>query len=252
MDAATKIYQDIIAAGEAGLQKMIDNQQVEHQLLDFKEVTGQTAPISDPDKKNLSKSLGGFANTDGGVIVWGVACAPVDGIDAASELKPIAKIDQFKTELDTLTPQYMQPYVTGVEHHKIESVTKGSGYIVTIVPSWDGTPVRSVFKGGADFMIRAGNQFVQMPYSILADKFGKRPQPKLKVYGTSKRNMNDQMATVQLSVVNYGRGIARNISVVLGSKFPFNRSHGWQYAQGFGDATNPFDLQGVCLESRPT
>lgn len=216
MDAATKIYQDIIAAGEQGLQQMVDERYPEHQHLDFKEAAKQKPPLESDDKRNLSKCLGGFSNTDGGVIIWGVQCRKVNDIDAASALKPISQIEQFRSELDNVTPTLLEPYPSGIVHTVIKSATPDAGYVVSLAPTWDGYPVRSVMKDkGADYFMRSGGGFERMPYSFLADRFGRRPQPKLKVTASVIHKAGSEVIRYLFAVSNVGRGIAIRVAVVM-------------------------------------
>jgi predicted HTH transcriptional regulator len=56
------------------------------------------------DKRNLAKCLSGFANSSGGIIVWGVdARKNAQGIDCASAASEIASIRQFLSRLNELT-----------------------------------------------------------------------------------------------------------------------------------------------------
>jgi hypothetical protein len=57
--------------------------------LDFKQKADKNRPsLDDDDKANLAKSISGFANTDGGLIIWGVKAkaAAKDDPDVATEL----------------------------------------------------------------------------------------------------------------------------------------------------------------------
>jgi hypothetical protein len=51
------------------------------------------------DKRNLGKSLSGFSNAIGGVVVWGVATSPKPDEEAvAARLVPIREIDALSRE----------------------------------------------------------------------------------------------------------------------------------------------------------
>jgi predicted HTH transcriptional regulator len=54
------------------LQTFIDNEP-ESLYVDFKEVANPTNPMKqNDDKENFAKALSGFANSNGGVLIWGV------------------------------------------------------------------------------------------------------------------------------------------------------------------------------------
>ncbi|MBK7841944.1 MAG: ATP-binding protein [Candidatus Obscuribacter sp.] len=181
MDAATKIYEGILADGEPGLQRMKLNREPESNLLDFKRAKDQSAPLRQDDRTHLAKSIGGFANSDGGVLVWGVDARVQNGIDGVCELYPIKKLKAFKSELENLTPKYVYPVPDGIIHTPIyPDENKDEGYILTLVPAYDGLPVRSTIKDqGSDFFVRAGDQFTAMSHSHLADPLVEDPNRNL-------------------------------------------------------------------------
>lgn len=250
MDNATKIYSTLMNGKEAALQRLIDESRIEDQYLDFKQVTKKPPPLQDEDKRNLAKTVGSFANADSGVIVWGVDCRKnADGLDVAIKRTPIERIDQFKTALDEVTPQLVQPY-PNVTHSIIYSAEPGFGYVVTLVPLWEGLPVRSILAGkGSDFYLRTGNQISQMPPSLLAERFGRRPLPKLRVTGAMIKDQTGQ-AWLKLAVHNYGRGLAKSIAVLFSAQvnLPYSERT-WSIASGYEQTDELFQQQGICFES---
>lgn len=250
MDNATKIYSTLMAGEEAALQRLVDESRTEDQYLDFKQVTKKPPPLQDEDKRNLAKTVGSFANADSGVIVWGVDCRKnADGLDVAIKLTPIERIEQFKTALDEVTPQLVQPYPS-VTHSIIYSDEPGLGYVVTLVPSWDGLPVRSIMAGrGSDFYLRAGNQVSQMPPGLLAERFGRRPLPKLRLIGAIEKDKNN-MLWIKFVVHNEGRGIARSIAVILPPETDLPMpDQGWALASGYENNKELLVSRGLCFEA---
>jgi hypothetical protein len=248
MDTATQIYNQILKNGEEGLDAMILEQRQESQYLDFKTASKQAAPLEHEDRKNFAKTAGSFANSDGGVIVWGVKTAPNAGFDTASKLEPIAKVEIFKTELENQLSQMLQP-CPKIEHSIIQSPScPDAGYVITCVPYYDGLPIRSITRGGSDFHIRVGDRSMPMPTGILADRFGRRPLPKLRVVGIFQ--LENDNRDFRLSVVNTGRGIAKLIAVTI-PNVPNWPSPGisWSHASGVGKADQPFVHQGTCYEA---
>jgi len=81
----------------------VATRQEEHLSLDFKTVAGSELKSTD-DKKNLASALSGFANSAGGIIVWGVATTKnTTGQDVANELKPISDVAAFVNRLEEAT-----------------------------------------------------------------------------------------------------------------------------------------------------
>ncbi|MGE4158833.1 MAG: helix-turn-helix domain-containing protein [Planctomycetota bacterium] len=88
--------------------------------LDFKTVN--KAEMTKEDRKTLAVSISGFANSSGGLIVWGIDARKVDDVDCAQEKRPIQNIQQFISRLNDLTGSASHPDVTGVQHaHVLES-----------------------------------------------------------------------------------------------------------------------------------
>jgi hypothetical protein len=78
--------------------------------------------ITDHDiKKTWSEALAGFANTQGGVLVWGVDARKdsVTGVDAACGLSPVTNPSAFKSRLNELHAQATEPPVLGVRSRRI-------------------------------------------------------------------------------------------------------------------------------------
>jgi predicted HTH transcriptional regulator len=82
-----------------GIQEFLQTQQEEHIYLEFK--TARTTDLSyADDRKNFAKALSGFANSSGGLLVWGIAAAKnADQIDCATGAAEIAQIRLFVTAL---------------------------------------------------------------------------------------------------------------------------------------------------------
>ncbi len=128
--------------------------------LDFK-VLQQDGRFSRDDRKNVAKALSGFANSDGGLVVWGVDCRPdADGVDAANGARPISNPDRALSELQTLTSQAVNPVADGIQHKVIRG-TDGSGFLVTLVPRSESTPHMAKL-GEHRYYKRAGDSFVRM------------------------------------------------------------------------------------------
>lgn len=58
---------------------LYENQQGEGLFLDYKAITTTTESkaLSSSDRANLRKALSGFANAEGGVIIWGMTTTKV-------------------------------------------------------------------------------------------------------------------------------------------------------------------------------
>lgn len=197
---------------------MLAEQEQESQFLDFKSARRETAPMEEDDRKTLGEALSGFANTEGGVIVWGVDCrqgADRDDPDVVQGLKPIGNLRRWLSDLQSYEHRVASPAMAGVRHAVIEDPTQGDdvGYAVTYVPKAEGQPVMAIakMKEQYSYFVRSGSSFVKMPHSMVADRFGRRPHPDLKVSlisCSSKEENGTNILEFILGIKNVGRGLA--------------------------------------------
>lgn len=73
---------------EAQLQKILDSRAQEGAYLDFKR--GEALGKSGSLRKELVKDCTGFANADGGLLLYGIAEEKLDGVNVAASLHPVA------------------------------------------------------------------------------------------------------------------------------------------------------------------
>jgi predicted HTH transcriptional regulator len=69
----------------------------------------RTPQLEDDDRKNLAKALSGFANSSGGVLLWGVKGNPVP------TLMPITQIQIFMENLLQLGGLATEPSILGID-----------------------------------------------------------------------------------------------------------------------------------------
>src|SRR5437773_2488797 len=122
MDGASTLLQQFRDEGVNLIERTVSEQWPETLLLDFKTAANNAGPMAQDDKKNLAKALSGFANSEGGVIVWGVLAErqQADEPDVAKELKPIRKLKTFLSDLWSYSPQLVSPTVINAIHEPIE------------------------------------------------------------------------------------------------------------------------------------
>lgn len=204
----------------ADLNDFVARQQEEDLHLDFKLVKDASLTSKD-DKRNLACALSGFANSSGGLIVWGVdARKNADGIDCAVALQPIPKIALFIGRLNALTGDAVDPTVAEVRHRAIETAG-GHGFGITLVPESDTGPHMAKL-GENRYYKRIGDGFYRMEHYDIADMFGRRRKPKLTVfYRVLGKNFEPK---IHLGLRNDGRATARAPFFAFESDGPFERS----------------------------
>jgi hypothetical protein len=186
------------------IEGYVEERRHEDPHLDFKSVGDPT--IGSSERKNLATALSGFANADGGIVVWGVEARK----GVAEGTKPIDSVSDFVARLQEFTGVAVNPVVDGVVHKPLETAER-KGYAVTLVPPSDGGP--HMAKMGEDrYYKRSGDSFRRMEHFDVADMFGRRAKPKLEFVARptlGPRSGNDIVFYLVISVRNAGRAAAR-------------------------------------------
>lgn len=198
------------------IQAFVAERRAEDVQLDFKTVNSPA--MNGDDKKNFAKALSGFANSSGGLVVWGIDARKTrrngQEIDCASRLCPITDIAVFCSKLNDFEGQFVCPIVDGVRH-KMISTTGTQGYAVTLIPESFAAP--HMAKGGEGrYYKRSGDSFYPMEHFDIEDMFGRRKKPDLNLIGEilpgatlRKLGIVSYECDILVSIQNTGRGIAR-------------------------------------------
>jgi len=164
------------------VDRFISEGQEENVSLEFKTVNHPASnDISrNDDKKNISKVLSGFSNSNGGIVIWGVKAKENDSNqDVAKEKKPIRELTKFLNMLNRLEAQAVTPIITGVRHEKIE-ISNDCGYVKTYIPLSKNAPHMANFADKRYFK-RSGDSFYQCEHFDIVDMFSRTKQPKIKL-----------------------------------------------------------------------
>ncbi|MBI3923591.1 MAG: ATP-binding protein [Armatimonadetes bacterium] len=167
------------------IEKTVERKAEEGLYLDFKQKSVNREPaLNDNDKANLAKAISGFANSDGGLVIWGVKAKTEtkDDPDVAVELVPVSNLKTFQTWLNAISGELVVPPVAGVENRIVPSAPGvDTGYVVTIVPKRRDTLVQANAKTCKGFYIRSGSGFHQLPEPLIAEFYRKKPSPLLRL-----------------------------------------------------------------------
>ena len=78
---------------ETDLDRLISDKTQEGLYLEFKQKADRSKPeLEDKDRWQFSRAIGGFANSDGGIIIWGME---TNKQEQAAKLKPISGVLTF-------------------------------------------------------------------------------------------------------------------------------------------------------------
>ncbi len=176
MTRAEDLFGRIEAHGMDAINAMLRDAKSEEAFLDFKQSgdAGKGVRLCDSDAKNLSKALSGFANADGGVIVWGISAPSGPTGDVASGLQPLVDCKAFVARIDDKVSWGTTPPVMGVRSIAIPDETGKSGFVATLVPASAIGPHQSTVV--ERYLVRSGSSFHPVTHTVLAGMFGRRPQ----------------------------------------------------------------------------
>jgi hypothetical protein len=218
------------------IDRFVTELQEEDLHLEFK--TATAPEINREDRKNLASAISGFANADGGLIVWGISdrIDPNDGTRRALAKAPISALSVFATKLNEFTSKATNPSVDGVDHRKVP-ISEDSGYLVTMVPASDSGP--HMAKLGEDrYYRRSGSSFLRMEHFEIAEMFGRRPRAKLGLFtrlDPAGLRGNDRYFRCVLGIENTGRGVARFPLLRVKTEPPLYRVDGFGGLDGNGN-----------------
>jgi len=241
MGRAEDIFERISREGEYAIDEFILTRKSEELFLDFKRSAdnGGGSRLHLDDRSNLGRAVSGFANSEGGVIVWGVDCRrDASGADVARCKHPLVDIAAFVSWLEGSVSGCTMPACSGVRSIPVPTSGIGSsGFAATYVPKSARAPHQDLLKGG-HYYIRAGSDFSPAPYGVLAGLFGKRPEPFIfhQLYIEPVHVSSEESAvhaTIGFILVSDGPGIARDLFVTIdifhpGGKSSISLEHGDQ------------------------
>lgn len=208
MKTAYKFFERLVADGEKETDRLIAILESESLFMDYKRKSDPAkVELSKDDKRNLDKALSGFANSEGGVLIWGIE--KDNGAIGAYDL--IKQPELFVEHLNTLASDRVSPGVDGVRHEVVFSGTDG-GVVVTYVPKSENTPHRSIGKAG-QYYKRHGDRFQYMEHFEIEDMFGRRARPKLSLDISLRKVVNskpDPTYGLVVHIHNDGKAISQH------------------------------------------
>ena len=164
------------------------------------------------DKKNISKTFAGFANSNGGIVIWGIkAKENSDKQDIATDKKPIKELTKFLNTLNRLEGQAVTPVITGIEHTKVE-VSDDYGFIVTYVPESEFAPHMANYSG-KHYYKRSGDSFYTCEHYDIKDMFQRKHSANLALNVKNKEikqiHGDNVRVDLTLALSNTGRNYAK-------------------------------------------
>jgi hypothetical protein len=217
MSRASDLFQRLEAGGLAALDELLAEHEPESLFVDFKRADsdGAGSRLADSDNKNLSKGISGFANAEGGLLIWGVDCRrdPVTGNEVAAK-HALVDAAGFRTKLESAVSRETIPPHPGVRMlHIQEASADPGGYVIVHIPKSEIGPLRSTKSH--HYHVRTGSDFSIVSHDVLAGMFGRAPQPKVfPNYLSHPARLSERRDSVVLA---FGV-VACNIGAVLAAK----------------------------------
>jgi hypothetical protein len=219
MSNAKNIYDQIIDEGYI-LTHMV-GQPLEDTWLDCKQKRNPNrGKMDDDDKNNFAKSLSGFGNTDGGVLIFGVDARKVNNIDVVQSIIPIKELLLFESELRDLESKIVQRALSGLEYKKIyTNQANDTGIIIIYIPEGNNPPYRSMRD--KEFYIRAGGNFVSSDVSFIENLMSKKFKPDIEAQITIDilnkpiNTHQNNFFQVSFRLTNKGNSIAEHVLVEI-------------------------------------
>jgi hypothetical protein len=190
------------------IERLVEQGKEENLHLEFKTV--EKPDLSRPeDRQKLAICMSGFANSDGGIVIWGVKTDRKDGADRAVAPAPMIKpLRVFFTRLHEITGDATSPISEGVCHRILEA-GEDIGFVKTLVPQSDRV-YRAEF-GLKKYFKRSGSSFREMEHFDLEDIFGRRQRPALDLTAEPMEGLGDERERVAFMLENTGRAIAKYV-----------------------------------------
>jgi hypothetical protein len=245
-------YQDFVSFLRQGVE--------EHQTLEYKprgllvkqddtiikpkfpqEVIGFTA---------LAKSVSGFANAEGGLLILGVNERPEKYRGTLVKIKPGAinalPISITREMIENQLLAKIQPPIEGIKIVPLRSSPRSKKVVYLIdVPQSIQAPHR---VNELYYFQRINFSTLEMKHFQIADLFGKRLAPDLDIL-IQKEPSDENLVKIRFLIRNQGRAVAKyatcTCSVVGGtyevqvSDWPKSGDNRWQFATGFNSVVYP-------------
>lgn len=145
-------------------------------------------------EKRLTKSLCGFANSGGGVLVFGLRTEKnPDGVEKARELVPVANAEVEAKWLSERACTIADPPIADLEIKAIcPPSLKGAGFIICYSPASKSAPHRCSSAAGHRWLMRTQTDSIDIPPAILRRMF--YPESKLRMQAVFDKYSGHQYA----------------------------------------------------------
>jgi hypothetical protein len=180
-------FKEILGRGEAVLREAKINEVQESLVLDFKSQSQEEGGslfsegrLTKAGRQSLGKALSAFSNSAGGLLVIGVKCKSVEGVDCIQDLEPFPLWQRALSDVSSATGDLLQPKNDGINVHGFAAKDDDAiGYIAIDVPRSERRPHRSEASGQKQYFKRSGSASYAMEHFDIEDAFRRQSVPLL-------------------------------------------------------------------------
>jgi len=205
-DRSRKIFDALRTGAWTEVMRLVGAQEEESLHLDFKMANSIATRLHDDDEKSLSKGASGFANVEGGVILFGVTTQRSKQAkrDLATGVRAVGDVMEVAEQFRRALTRVVEPAVAGVEVLPItDPTTANAGVIAVHIPQSEGAPHRA--NAGdplGRYYMRTANSTEIMPHRLLMAMATRRPTPRLVVRPSHQGS--DDVVDAELSMSRPG------------------------------------------------
>jgi hypothetical protein len=204
------------------VEEWIKDKQEETLNLEFKKKRDPQHPkLDDDDKKNIAKPLSAFANTGGGLLIFGIDAVRQTNADPerAQAIVRIKNVARFLQVVEAHQKDLVDPPVVGLEPIVVtDPATPADGILAIYIPQSIGGPHRAVkatTEVNERYYGRSSTSSHVLPHPHLAALFGRTAQPQLGLHFKTwpEGERSSRVIRFTLDLINSGRGVARQPAI---------------------------------------
>lgn len=213
-DIAKKLFDDLESFKD--LKYLIDSGETEGIYLECK--APSSPKINQDVKTHIAKALSGFSNTEGGLVIWGLSTTKHShsGLDIITQIEPIGSCEQFKKQIEKISPLLNTPPITNILLKTIKNKPHDTkGVVLAYIQKSNSFPVQSLSDNL--FYFRSGDEFSKAPYELVKRLFSATNSPDISpILSKQPITKNSKGAwEIPIALTNISDAVGRDIKVII-------------------------------------
>ena len=210
----------------AALKQLVTDKTAETEFFEFK---GGRIDES-TTKKYWSQALSGFANSEGGVLIFGIKTERIvppeggRGLDTATDVDLVPKPLQLIQLLKDIHLSATSDVVSGVDYFPVSDPSEsGAGFVVCYVPEGKNKPYKAELDTSRNYFQRVSDNFVFLSHSLIRSLFYPKSLARfkleIKIQQKGTAGLLNQ-TPIEVTYQNEGNATARDVMMVLSFNKP--------------------------------